>query len=515
MIEMKKILCIILSLIMLLSFAACRSSGTEEPTEPEEETTDVTGDIDEVTTKPSSNAKASFILPYSEQDSLNPFKAQSQINRVFTTLLYDSLYTLDTEFSPVGVLAQSEEITGDSIIVSLKESARFSDGSSLNASDVVYSFEQAKESGRYKELLSGISSAFATERFKVKFTLESPDAYALNVLTFPIIEYGSAENDVPLGSGRYVYSKKSLSYNKNHISGKKPKIKSIGVCSLSERTDFVSSLQIGNVSFVFRDLADCEVQRAVAQSIPVALNNLVYLGVNSESGALSDKVVRQAINLAIDKDNICSQDFQSYAVRAESPFNPQWKYSREKESIFDQSEAVELLEKNGYKYSSDTDMYRRDKDSKTIRVRILVSSDNEFRKDAAQSISKYLTQIGFDADVVSVKRDKFKEMVKEKSFDIYLGEIKLCENMSLSPFFEKSGKAHYGINLKDSVISSYSEMLSGKKSVAVFENEFSKALPFIPICYRQGIVMTSNTLSDNIKSVSTDVFSNIAEWKMN
>jgi hypothetical protein len=58
-------------------------------------------------------------------------------------------------------------------------------------------------------------------------------------------------------------------------------------------------------------------------------------------------------------------------------------------------------------------------------------------------------------------------------------------------------------------------MLNSEKSVADFESDFSKEMPFVPICYRQGIVMTSNTLSDNIKSVPTDLFFNIYEWKMN
>lgn len=513
MMRMKKALCIILSLIMLIFCASCGKDGEDEKnTEPVTEET--TGVQEEETTKLVSNAKASFVLPYSQEDSLNPFKAKTQINRAITTLLYDSLYSVGQDFSPSAVLARSEETENGSITVTLKDSLKFSDGSPLNASDVVYSFNLAKESDRYSSLLGEIESATAITMNEIKFTLKEPDIYVRNILTFPVVNYGSGEDEVPTGSGRYVLSKDKLSYNKEHVSGKKPKIKTIELCSLSDKINFVDSLQIGNISFIFRDLSDCDVQRAAAQSVPITLNNLVYLGINSEKGALGDKVLRQAINLAIDKEALCAQDFQGYAVRTESPFNPTWGEEKEKASVFDQSEAVELLEKNGYKYASETDTYRRDKNGRTLSLNIVVPSENEFRSDAAQSVAKYLSQIGIAANIVSLKYSSFKERVKSGKFDLYLGEVRLCENMSLSPFFTKGGKTRYGIDLKSPVISSYKKMLSGDESVFVFDKEFSKEMPFVPICYRQGIVMASNTLSDNIKSTQTDLFSNIGEWKM-
>lgn len=514
--KMKKAICIILSVIMLLMVCGCSKGEGGDETEPTEiENQDDGEDEGEGEMKPTSNARASFVLPYSEDDSINPYLSQSQINRALTTLLYDGLFSLDESFSPVGVLASGAEVTKESVIVTINENAAFSDSSLLSASDVVYSFEKARESERYSALLSNISSATAIEKYKVRFNLEKPDAFVRNILTFPIIRYGSGEKDVPAGSGRYVLSSKKLSYNKSHISGEKPKIKTIKLFSMSESTNFVDSLQIGNISFIFRDLSDCDIKRASARSVPVTLNNLVYLGINSSEGVLSDKNVRRAINLAIDKESIVSADYQGYAVRTESPFNPLWSESGEKDSVFDQSEAVELLEKEGYTYSSETDKYRRDKNGKTIELKIIVAQKNEFRKAAAESIAKNLTQIGFDASVTAVSFEKYKELVKEGRFDLYLGEIKLCENMSLSPFLEKSGKAHYGIDLKSTVVSSYNRLLSGSNTVSRFEDDFSKELPFIPVCYRQGVTMTSNTLSDNVKSTSTDIFSNITQWKMN
>lgn len=512
MMKMRKALCIILSLIMLFLFASC-GGKTENPDDVSlEEETEESSDVE---TKNTASVKKSFVLPYSESDSLNPYKAKTQTNRIIMPLLYDGLYALDENYTPKEIIAESADIAAGSITVKLKENVYFSDSTPLRASDVVYSFDRAKEAGAYSETLDGISSATALDSFRVKFILSRPDAFVSSVLTFPIIEYGSGDTDFPRGSGRYAFSGGKLVYNKSHISGEKPKIKTVGLYNLNDRASIVDALQIGNVSFAYDDLSDCEVQRAVAQSFSVTLNNLVFIGINSENRALGNKAVRQAINLAVDKESLASHDFHGYAVRTESPFNPKWKESQKKEAVFNQSSAVELLEKNECLYASETDKCRTDKNGNRLNFKIIVSEENEFRLEAAQSIAKYLSQVGISAEVLPLSFGKYKERIKEKNFDLYIGEVKLCENMNLLPFFSKSGKTHYGINLKGDAAKSYGELLNGKTDVTDFEKEFSENLPFIPVCYRCGAVLVTNTLSDNIKSISTDLFYNINEWKMN
>ena len=103
--------------------------------------------------------------------------------------------------------------------------------------------------------------------------------------------------------------------SENHISDKKPHIKTVGLCNLNDRAGLVEALQIGNISFAFDNLSDCEVQRAVAQSFSVTLNNLVFIGINSEKDALRNKTVRQVIDMAIDKETVASHDFHGYAVK--------------------------------------------------------------------------------------------------------------------------------------------------------------------------------------------------------
>lgn len=84
------------------------------------------------------------------------------------------------------MIAEKGDISGTSVTVTLS-GARFSDGSSVSPQDVVYSFNKAKASSRYGQLLSNIQSAKASGG-AVTFTLSSPDPYVLNALSFPVVK---------------------------------------------------------------------------------------------------------------------------------------------------------------------------------------------------------------------------------------------------------------------------------------------------------------------------------------
>ena len=102
-----------------------------------------------------------LVLPYSNNDSLNPFFAVGTENISLTDLAYDPLFKVKADYTPENVIAEKGDISGTSVTVTLS-GARFSDGSSVSPQDVVYSFNKAKASSRYGQLLSNIQSAKAS-----------------------------------------------------------------------------------------------------------------------------------------------------------------------------------------------------------------------------------------------------------------------------------------------------------------------------------------------------------------
>lgn len=512
---MKRFLSVILTLIILLgTFSACTDNQTDTPTDNIEETTLGEG---ETTQQAQDTVKKDvLVLPYSATDSLNPYKAVSLMNGNIAQLLYDGLFKLDESYTPVKVLAESSENKDGYVTVTISDSAVFSDGKAVTASDVVHSFNTAKESEYYSGLLANFASATALDSDSVRFKLDASDPYAENCLTFPIIKYGQGEEAVPTGTGRYTYSSGQLKYNKNHISGQKASLKTIELYDIKDNTKDSSALQIGNISFMYSDMSDCQAERITAITRTVTLNNFVFLGMNGSSKRLlSDNNLRRIISYAIDKQDIAENAFQGYASVAETPFNPVWsalKNAEIKTVTYSPLELTQQLDKNGYIYAGDNATVRS-KGGKTLQLKLLVNGNNRFKLNTAEFIQTKLKAIGIDTVIEELSAKELRKAIRKGNFDLYIGEIKLCENMSLSDFFTADASGSYGINKKLPCISKYESMLSGKADINEFITAFNEDMPFVPICYRQGYTAISNEFEDNIKINPNDVFENIYEWK--
>ena len=92
--------------------------------------------------------------------------------------MYQSLYKTDTAYIPYEQIAKSA-VQKDplNLTVELNSSIRFSDSSPLTSSDVVYSFNQAKNSDLYSSQLKNIDSASSAGTYTVNFKLNSADKF--------------------------------------------------------------------------------------------------------------------------------------------------------------------------------------------------------------------------------------------------------------------------------------------------------------------------------------------------
>ncbi len=148
----KRYIAFFLALILLASsFTACTQSN-----DTQQETTAET-----TTAKPTDDT--SFKLSYTQGDSLDPFEAKTQNNQILSDLVFESLFDLDENYEPVTNIATGYEFTDSKTLsVTIDPQIKFSDGSSLDSDDVVYSFNAAKDSPAYGNSLEYISAACAS-----------------------------------------------------------------------------------------------------------------------------------------------------------------------------------------------------------------------------------------------------------------------------------------------------------------------------------------------------------------
>lgn len=223
-------------------------------------------------------------LCYSSEDSLNPYKAKTQVNVQLASLLYDSLTVLDEQWQPQLSLAAS--VSREDPLryrVTLRENAAFSDGSAVTAADVAASFQQAKASQTYRSLLLNLLSC-TVEAGATVFTLAAPDPQFSACLTFPILKQGT--DDAPVGGGRYVLEegeRPRLVWNSRYEG--EPSTDTIYLRYLSDRDSMIRGLETGVVSYYFDDLSNGEIPRISSASANIPLPNLVFLGFNSEREA--------------------------------------------------------------------------------------------------------------------------------------------------------------------------------------------------------------------------------------
>lgn len=155
-------------------------------------------------------------------DSLNPFVTKGtpaiDIGLLFDTLLRGSD---DEPFSRYGLVAEKIELADDHsfVIFHLNPKARFHDGRSITADDVVFSFNILTTKGApiYASYYADIKGVQALDGARVKFDFKSTTNKELPLILgeFPILpkhfwqnkDFANSSLEVPLGSGPYKVKK--------------------------------------------------------------------------------------------------------------------------------------------------------------------------------------------------------------------------------------------------------------------------------------------------------------------
>ncbi len=477
-------------------------------------------------------------LAFNQEDTLDPFAATTQLNLYLSTLLFDSLVHLDEGFSPSPALAGSMEATDTThLTVSLKAGAVFSDGSAVTAQDVVYSFERAKSSANYRALVSNVSGATARKN-TVVFTLSTPDRDAGACLIFPIIKRGTGTDKpatAPIGSGPYVYSADTLSLTVNPRTGADPaRFRTITLKTMVNSSEVLQNFESGNIHYFFDDLSDGVIPRTTGNDKVVDQNQLVFLGVNSAKPLLSSPDLRRAISLALDRTVIASSAYTGRARPATTPFHPLWKPAAgiTAFSSGQNTEAAEICLKAALATptppttaatdataattttttATTTTATTAPTESATVPVlTLLYPAGNSCREAATKLIVRQLALIDIPVTAVPVSYGDYLSRLAAGDYDLYLGEIRMNPNMNLQVFFTAGGAASFGVPIGNTA-AQYTAFRKGEIAAADFVSAFSEEMPYIPICFKQGMAACHRSVS-YITPSAYNVFDGILNWQ--
>lgn len=331
------------------------------------------------------------------------------LNQIYDTLMY---MNPDGLHDPEPRVAESYEISEDGLDYTfhLRSGITFHDGTPVTADDVVFSIELYKASEYQGSQISMLSSVEATDESTVVCHLDSPYAPFLEGILSPNIcskAYYESDPDAfvtdPMGCGSYKFVSRAtgsnivLTANEDYYRGA-PAIKDIKFEVIPEAATKAIALQTGEVGFADIDssvLAQLQANPAITIT-EVPTSSFCYVSMNLEKEPFNDVKVRQAINYAINRENLVAVCYDGEAeVNSNICAKNRNGYSEEQlQYTYDPEKAKELLAEAGIttpynlgeilvaeKYSNLATVIQNDLQAVGLEVTIAVKEFNAYIGD--------------------------------------------------------------------------------------------------------------------------------------
>jgi peptide/nickel transport system substrate-binding protein len=234
--------------------------------------------------------------------------------------------------------------------------------------------------------------------------------------------------DKPIGSGPYkLVEWKQGQYltfvrNETYFNGK-PSIEKITSNVIPNINVIMAQLQSGEINVsaingenlaVIKDYAKNSGKIKLQEGIPTS--SYTYIGWNNIHPLFKDKLVRQAITTAIDRQGIISNvlEGQGVIVNSQTP-PPFWNYT-DKVPKFDYNEAKakQMLAEAGWKPGSDGVLV---KDGKRFEFELMVSQSSVTNQKIATVVQQNLKNVGIVATLRVLESSAFSQAYNDKKFE--------------------------------------------------------------------------------------------------
>ncbi|NLD49874.1 MAG: peptide ABC transporter substrate-binding protein, partial [Clostridiaceae bacterium] len=500
----RKIFILVAIFIMNLLLPSC--SVMNEPQEPSNNNENIfmNGNMDDVLdTGP---VKGGILNLFSTApDTLNPITTNNAYVKDYSRFIFESLVTINKAQEPVPLLAENWTVSYNGLewTFFIRRGVNWHDSIPLSAEDVEFTINTIMDpsvNSHYKTNVRNISSVNIIDDYTIKITLNTPNSFTPEMMTFPIIPkhyflgedmLTSQKNYKPVGTGPYEFAeyrenehikfknndkwwagKESVKKDKEWESqGKESRIESlpyiieINIKIYGKDKSIDNAFQSKEVDLITMDRE--EWTRYSGRS-DITLkkypgNEYEFIAFNLSNNILKEKEVREAIAYSVDKLKLIDKFMPGEAVAADIPVIPDtWLYNTNVLSYtVNTSKARQILMDAGWKenkgvlYKNINGVYT------TLKLEMLVNDDNDLRLKVAEQIKEQLAQTGIELNIKKVKWDDEFKRIKSRKFDmVFLG----CTVTSIPDisFMYSSGQIGTGFNIagyKNETVDDYFEKI--------------------------------------------------------
>lgn len=377
--------------------------------------------------------------------SLDPISTTEGETFKVTENIFETLVSFgeqDTTINPG--LAESWTVTEDGLTYEfkLRQGVKFHDGTDFNADAVVFNFNRwmngDEEQFPYYTMFGGykadeghvIQEITAVDANTVKFVLKRPQApFLKNLAMSPfaisspaaVEQHGDAYRANPVGTGpfKFVEWKENdtitLEKNPEYWQEGLPKLNKVIFRVIPENTARLNALVSGEID-VMDGLNNSDEATVLANENLQVLErpsmNVGYIGLTNTRKPFDNKLVRQAINHAIDKQSIIDAFYGGKAQAAVNPMPPAIQgYNDALEPYpYDLEKAKALLAEAGYADGFTMDLWAMPVARPYMPEAMKV----------AEVIQASLAEIGVTANIQSVDWATYLDQAKNGEYDAFM-----------------------------------------------------------------------------------------------
>lgn len=484
-------------------------------------------------------------------NTLNPLYATSEPEQALARLMFSSLLQYDTTGNLGNELASGYRVEdgGKRYVVSLRDGARWHDGTALSVKDVLFTIELMKNPAtrsQYEAQWRGVTVEQVGDR-DIAFTLPAVYAAFPHILTFPVLPEHvlrdveptklreSAFSLSPVGSGPFVYRLNQPESNrrivnmtafKDYFKGA-PKLARFELHAYENRDDIKKALQVGQVTATTELYSDKDlVGKNKFITRPSPLNAGVYAFYNMTQPALKDKSVRRALSVAVDGTKLRKSVGADYSLQGPFVAGQVPGVGDIAQLPYDKVAAAALLDKAGWKLDGET----RKKDGQPLILRVATTNDPMFEA-SAQLLADNWKELGIETDVTVINpndpsQDFTQNIVQPRAYDVLIHEITIGSDPDVYAFWHSSQANSRGLNLSmyssglsDDALSSARARVEPELRAAkylAFAKQWSEDMPALGLFQSQimyiGYDQTASITPKQHLVSAVDRYANVIDW---
>lgn len=343
---------------------------------------------------------------------------------VHEPLIQSTLTVTNTDLTIGYDLATGYSVSEDGLTwqVTIRRDAKFTDGEPLTAEDVAFTYNTVKETSSVNDFTM-LDHAEAADDTTVIFHMTRPFSiwpYTMaEVGILPEHAYDSATYGTePVGSGRYILKQwdkgqQVILEASPDYYGEAPKMKQVTILFMEEDAAFLAA-QSGQVDLAYTSATYSEEEMegytlAAYESVDNRGLNLPAIPetTDSEGRAVgndftSDVLVRRAINIGVDRQEMIDHVLNGYGSPAYSVCDQLPWYNEASEVSYDPEGAAALLDEAGWVLGEDG---VREKDGVQAKMNLLYSNGDSVRQALAADFADQMEELGIICTIEGVGWD--------------------------------------------------------------------------------------------------------------